>query len=78
MFKQIICTLLAVVCLLSAGCAAVTPAASTTAPPVSTEMARLANDAHPDTADFLTFIRSSRARSVFEAQGFTVYGAPRS
>lgn len=47
-------------------------------PPIIYPMAQIAGAVHPDTANFLTFVRSNRARVLFEAQGFTVLGAPRS
>jgi ABC-type molybdate transport system substrate-binding protein len=38
----------------------------------------MANAKHPDAAAFLAYIKSAKAKSLFEAQGFTVLNAGRS
>jgi molybdate transport system substrate-binding protein len=45
-----------------------------THPPVIYPIALTANATHPDAAAFLTYIRSAKAKALFEAQGFTVIG----
>jgi len=47
-------------------------------PPIIYPIALTANATHPDAAVFLAYIRSDKARSVFEAHGFTVLGSGRS
>ena len=41
-------------------------------PPIIYPIALTANAAHPDAAAFLAYIRSAKAKPLFEAQGFTV------
>jgi molybdate transport system substrate-binding protein len=41
-------------------------------PPIVYPIALTANATHPDAASFLAYIRSAKAKPVFEAQGFTV------
>jgi molybdate transport system substrate-binding protein len=43
-----------------------------THPPIVYPIALTANATHPDAAAFLAHIRSAKAKSLFEAQGFTV------
>ena len=43
-----------------------------THPPIIYPIALTANASHPDAAGFLDFIRSAKAKPLFEAQGFTV------
>jgi molybdate transport system substrate-binding protein len=49
-----------------------------THPPIIYPVALTANAAHPDAAAFLAYIRSDRAATLFEAQGFTVLSQGRS
>lgn len=49
-----------------------------THPPIIYPVALTASAANPDATDFLAYIRSAKAKPVFEAQGFTVLGTPRS
>jgi molybdate transport system substrate-binding protein len=44
-----------------------------THPPIVYPIALTANATHTDAAAFLAYIRSSKARPLFEAQGFTVF-----
>jgi molybdate transport system substrate-binding protein len=46
-----------------------------THPPIVYPIALTAGTANPDAAAFLAYIKSARARPLFEAQGFTVLGA---
>ena len=43
-----------------------------THPPIIYPIALTANASHPDAAAFLTYVKSAKARPIFEAQGFTV------
>lgn len=43
-------------------------------PPIIYPIALTANATHPDAAAFLVYIRSTKAKALFEAQGFTVIG----
>jgi len=43
-----------------------------THPPIIYPIALTANASHPDAADFLAYVKSAKARPIFEAQGFTV------
>jgi molybdate transport system substrate-binding protein len=47
-------------------------------PPIIYPIALTANATHPDAAAFLAYIRSDKAKPLFEAQGFTVLGSGRS
>src|SRR5690242_2620059 len=47
-------------------------------PPILYPIALTATADHPDAAAFLDYVGSSRAKPLFEAQGFTVLGAGRS
>jgi molybdate transport system substrate-binding protein len=49
-----------------------------THPPIIYPSALMANAKHPDAAAFLAYIKSAKAKSLFEAQGFTVLNAGRS
>lgn len=49
-----------------------------THPPVIYPVALTAKAAHPDAAAFLAYIRSAKAKPLFEAQGFAVLGDGRS
>jgi molybdate transport system substrate-binding protein len=49
-----------------------------THPPIIYPIALTASAAHPDAAAFLGYIKSDRAKPLFEAQGFTVLGSGRS
>lgn len=49
-----------------------------THPPIIYPIALTANATHPDAAAFLAYIRSGKAKPLFEAQGFTVLGSGRS
>jgi molybdate transport system substrate-binding protein len=49
-----------------------------THPPIIYPIALTANAAHPDAAAFLAYIRSNKAKPLFEAQGFTVLSSGRS
>ncbi len=49
-----------------------------THPPIIYPVALTAGATHPDATAFLAYIRSGRARPLFEAQGFTVLGSGRS
>jgi molybdate transport system substrate-binding protein len=49
-----------------------------THPPIIYPIALTANATHPDVLAFLAYIRSDRAKPLFEAQGFTVLGTGRS
>jgi molybdate transport system substrate-binding protein len=49
-----------------------------THPPIIYPVALTAYAFHPDAAEFLTYIRSAKAKPLFEAQGFTVLGDGRS
>jgi len=49
-----------------------------THPPIIYPIALTANASHPDAAAFLAYVRSGKARPLFEAQGFTVLSAERS
>ena len=43
-----------------------------THPPIIYPIALTANASHPDAAAFLAYLKSARAKPVFEAQGFTM------
>jgi molybdate transport system substrate-binding protein len=47
-------------------------------PPIIYPVALTTNATNPDAAAFLAYIRSDRARSLFEAQGFIMLGSGRS
>jgi molybdate transport system substrate-binding protein len=47
-------------------------------PPIIYPVALTANAKHPDAAAFLSYIKSDRAKPLFEAQGFSVLGSGRS
>lgn len=47
-------------------------------PPIIYPVALTANATHPDAMAFLAYLRSARAKPLFEAQGFTVLGTGRS
>ena len=49
-----------------------------THPPIIYPIALTANATHSDAAPFLAYLRSGKAKPLFEAQGFTVLGAARS
>jgi molybdate transport system substrate-binding protein len=49
-----------------------------THPPIIYPIALTANASHPDAAAFLAYIRSHKAKPLFEAQGFTVLSSGRS
>jgi molybdate transport system substrate-binding protein len=49
-----------------------------THPPIIYPIALTANATHPDAAALLAYIRSDKAKPLFEAQGFTVVGPGRS
>jgi molybdate transport system substrate-binding protein len=49
-----------------------------THPPIIYPAALTANASHPDAAAFLAYIRSDKAKPLFEAQGFTVLNSGRS
>lgn len=49
-----------------------------THPPIIYPVALTANAAHPDAAAFLAYIKSAKAKPLFEAQGFAVLGDGRS
>jgi molybdate transport system substrate-binding protein len=49
-----------------------------THPPIIYPVALTAKAAHPDAAAFLAYIKSAKARPLFEAQGFAVVGDGRS
>jgi molybdate transport system substrate-binding protein len=49
-----------------------------THPPIIYPIALTANATHSDAAVFLAYIRSQKAKPLFEAQGFTVLGSGRS
>ncbi|MBX9592537.1 MAG: molybdate ABC transporter substrate-binding protein [Hyphomonadaceae bacterium] len=49
-----------------------------THPPILYAIALTANATHPDAAEFLAYVRSGKARPLFEAQGFVVLSAERS
>jgi molybdate transport system substrate-binding protein len=49
-----------------------------THPPIIYPIALTAGATHPDAAAFLTYIKSDKAKALFDAQGFTVLGAGRS
>ena len=49
-----------------------------THPPIIYPIALTANATHPDAAAFLAYVRSDKAKPLFEAQGFTVLGSGRS
>lgn len=49
-----------------------------THPPIIYPIALTAGAAHPDAAAFLAHLKSDKARPLFEAQGFTAFGAGRS
>jgi len=49
-----------------------------THPPIVYPIALTANSANPDAAAFLTYVKSAKARPLFEAQGFTVLNDGRS
>jgi molybdate transport system substrate-binding protein len=49
-----------------------------THPPIIYPVALTAGAAHPDAAAFLAYMRSDKATTVFEAQGFTVLSQGRS
>jgi molybdate transport system substrate-binding protein len=49
-----------------------------THPPLIYPIALTANATHPDAAAFFAYIRSDKAKRLFEAQGFTVFGSGRS
>lgn len=49
-----------------------------THPPIIYPVALIANAAHPDAAAFLAYIKSAKAKPLFEAQGFAVLGDGRS
>src|SRR5215813_7517506 len=47
-------------------------------PPIIYPIALTANGKHPDATAFLDYIKSAKAKPLFEAQGFTVLGSGRS
>jgi molybdate transport system substrate-binding protein len=47
-------------------------------PPIIYPIALTANASHPDAAAFLDYVKSAKARPLFEAQGFTVLNTGRS
>jgi len=49
-----------------------------THPPIIYPIALTAHGNHPDATAFLDYIKSAKAKPLFEAQGFTVLGADRS
>ena len=49
-----------------------------THPPIIYPIALTANGSHPDATAFLDYIKSAKAKPLFEAQGFTVLGQGRS
>jgi molybdate transport system substrate-binding protein len=49
-----------------------------THPPIIYPVALTANATDPDAAAFLAYVRSSAAKPLFQAQGFTVLGDGRS
>jgi molybdate transport system substrate-binding protein len=49
-----------------------------THPPIIYPIALTASGNHPDAAAFLDYVRSTKAKPLFEAQGFTVLGSGRS
>src|SRR5262245_37322744 len=49
-----------------------------THPPIIYPIALTANANHPDAASFLDYIKSAKAKPLFEAQGFTVLSSGRS
>jgi molybdate transport system substrate-binding protein len=49
-----------------------------THPPIIYPIALTANATHADAAAFLAYVKSAKARPLFEAQGFTVLGLGRS
>jgi molybdate transport system substrate-binding protein len=49
-----------------------------THPPIVYPIALTAAATHPDAAPFLDYIKSAKAKALFEAQGFTVLGAGKS
>ena len=49
-----------------------------THPPIIYPIAVTASATNPDAAAFLAYIRSDRAKPLFEGQGFTVLGSGRS
>jgi molybdate transport system substrate-binding protein len=49
-----------------------------THPPIVYPIALTANATNPDAAVFLEYIKSGKAKPLFEAQGFTVFGSGRS
>jgi molybdate transport system substrate-binding protein len=49
-----------------------------THPPIIYPIALTANATHPDATAFLAYVKSGKAKPVFEAQGFTVLDAGRS
>ena len=49
-----------------------------THPPIIYPVALTANATHPDAAALLAYIRSPKAKTLFEAQGFTVLNDGRS
>jgi molybdate transport system substrate-binding protein len=49
-----------------------------THPPIVYPIALTANASNPDAAAFLDYIKSAKAKSLFEAQGFTVLNTGRS
>ena len=49
-----------------------------THPPIIYPIALTANATHPDAAAFLAYVRSDKAKPLFQAQGFTVLGQGRS
>lgn len=49
-----------------------------THPPIIYPIALTANVTHPDASEFLSYIRSTAAKPLFEAQGFTLLGTGQS
>jgi molybdate transport system substrate-binding protein len=49
-----------------------------THPPIVYSIALTASATHPDAAAFLAYIKSDKAKPLFQAQGFTVLGQGRS
>jgi peptide/nickel transport system substrate-binding protein len=81
MLKLIISILLTVVCLLSAGCAAVTPAASTTAPPASTERPPIVARAQATPGNFSDLDPSAACQGEYQIllnvyETLTLYNPP--
>ena len=49
-----------------------------THPPIIYPIALTANATHPDASAFLEYVRSAKAKPLFEPQGFSVLSASRS